>query len=821
MNVFHVKLIAILMFFLGGCSLTQHVESSAELSHFYAYKNIPTGKARNLAGFKTKSGLFEKYYDESPLYIKNKDVYVFVESTSKLIGITTNFDKIYTGKSIEKSILGEGYIKVSRNEIKCKNGTCFYKSIVTGKEIAITQGFSTITNYEFLDYDPVRQKFESCIVKYQFSSLPDVYYDKIAPYIDKDLIIQSLKAAPDRKSLDGLKELVNKMRDSSYDGLYSEKKYEFDFLDDYNRIKGSSVNSKKEFLSKYAGKVPSGTNNYIVVSDSLNIRKSSSSKTAKVGSYRKNEIVRVLDRTEGWLKTEKGWISSKYVRKNGSDKYNKLYSTISNEVDNSDFDIAKNENSMESYHQYISNHPNGINKSKAYSEMLAHFLKDSSNSAIRDELEHHTILDSKDIPLVKSTLIGRLRAERTIEGFSEAYKYSNDVNDLQNVLDRTTSIQDLEVFIARYKEPKIIDNAKKKLAPLYREQDSFSGYLSSYKLFYELIDAKKALSKAKTTEEKSSIEKVVFESMAHKEALIENTISNEGVKYSDYGGGGSFFTRHSFSGQVSPYGKLSVEFKDDAPFRPRTGVYKVDVTVEAVVPIYYQRRSAWLGNVDKNDEFRKECVVSFTFKPPYRRLESNFDIGKTAFVFFERGDAGGYTAKWPRDDMYLSVKNINVSYVGESASTTNSSLYIDFDQLPKLQSMASYEQKPIAGSYSKGSSLISKFDKLDDQKNNRYNSYASSSYSSSSSQSSSSSSGYSSSSSSSSSQNNSGVKEVYDGGNKSSDGYPIYIVKCKQGSKVSAFKKPNGYWFDSSGSNYGDRYRNLSLDDFAAKKCDY
>jgi len=63
-----------------------------------------------------------------------------------------------------------------------------------------------------------------------------------------------------------------------------------------------------------------------------------------------------------------------------------------------------------------------------------------------------------------------------------------------------------------------------------------------------------------------------------------------------------------------------------------------------------------------------------------------------------------------------------------------------------------------------------------------------------------------------------GVKEYYDGGYKSG-GHSIYIFRCNNGSKYSAFKKGNGYWHDGAGSNYGDRYRNLSTSDFATKKC--
>ncbi len=66
-----------------------------------------------------------------------------------------------------------------------------------------------------------------------------------------------------------------------------------------------------------------------------------------------------------------------------------------------------------------------------------------------------------------------------------------------------------------------------------------------------------------------------------------------------------------------------------------------------------------------------------------------------------------------------------------------------------------------------------------------------------------------------------GVKEVYAGGSKAPNGSPIYIIKCTGGSSYSAYKASNGFWKDGSGFNYGERYRYLSLQEFAQKKCNY
>jgi hypothetical protein len=64
-----------------------------------------------------------------------------------------------------------------------------------------------------------------------------------------------------------------------------------------------------------------------------------------------------------------------------------------------------------------------------------------------------------------------------------------------------------------------------------------------------------------------------------------------------------------------------------------------------------------------------------------------------------------------------------------------------------------------------------------------------------------------------------GVKEIYNGGSKSSQGHIIYIIKCHSGSGTSAYQDSNDWWNDSGGSNFGERYRRLSKQDFGNKYC--
>lgn len=54
---------------------------------------------------------------------------------------------------------------------------------------------------------------------------------------------------------------------------------------------------------------------------------------------------------------------------------------------------------------------------------------------------------------------------------------------------------------------------------------------------------------------------------------------------------------------------------------------------------------------------------------------------------------------------------------------------------------------------------------------------------------------------------------------KSSHGHRIYRIKCNSGDLGSAYTDTNNYWKDGSGSNYGNKYRGMSLGEFARDVC--
>lgn len=78
-----------------------------------------------------------------------------------------------------------------------------------------------------------------------------------------------------------------------------------------NKVNNSTIEEKKTYTNtstKYKVKV--------TASRGLNIRKGASTRYAKVGAYRKNSIVTIVDTSNGWGRTDKGyWIYLKYTSK--------------------------------------------------------------------------------------------------------------------------------------------------------------------------------------------------------------------------------------------------------------------------------------------------------------------------------------------------------------------------------------------------------------------------------------------------------------------------------------------------------------------------
>jgi hypothetical protein len=81
---------------------------------------------------------------------------------------------------------------------------------------------------------------------------------------------------------------------------------------DYKKMAASGSPFEMEaFLRKYA---VLGPKRYEVTVRGLNIRAGSSLTDERVGSYRKGDVIEARERSNGWIRTDRGWVHGDYVR---------------------------------------------------------------------------------------------------------------------------------------------------------------------------------------------------------------------------------------------------------------------------------------------------------------------------------------------------------------------------------------------------------------------------------------------------------------------------------------------------------------------------
>lgn len=75
--------------------------------------------------------------------------------------------------------------------------------------------------------------------------------------------------------------------------------------------KASSPKDMQRFAAKYSNL---GRNCYVIIGSGLNVRSDSGLDAKKTGGYLKGDLVFAIARKEGWIQTDRGWISTEYVK---------------------------------------------------------------------------------------------------------------------------------------------------------------------------------------------------------------------------------------------------------------------------------------------------------------------------------------------------------------------------------------------------------------------------------------------------------------------------------------------------------------------------
>lgn len=474
-------------------------------------------------------------------------------------------------------------------------------------------------------------------------------------------------------------------------------------------------------------------------------------------------------------------------------------------LDKKTFKRASQLNTIEGYEDYLAKFKKGVGRDEALMKVtnLMHmkYLNTALNSSSIDQVVEIFSLYPNDSE-IKAKMISLYREEHSLEGYKKAYQYSGNDNDLIGVLKYSNTIVALEEFLNSYPDKEIATEAKGKLVVHYREKNTFDSYLEAYKLLSVANDGFMASKKAKTLNEKGRLEEAAFLNIPRKSVIIDSDISLLNVSYTDYERTGGFlsFVKYVYRGVIKPSIKLSVDMNKDLAFKPKFGVYVVTVNLSLTVPRSKQVRSEWVGNSDESEDVQSTKAISFVLEPPYSKNSQKTSMDETIFVYFDRGDAGGFTAKWPSDDAYISIDSVNVRFNG-IYQQAKGELDIDFSKLNILRGINKYEKINIDGSFLKGSSMINAFAEVDSHRVDRAQSNNSSTVEPA--PLSSPSPRLSSSSSSSSSTPSRGIRDIKSNGRV--NGGVSYRVNCTGGSSYIIYEK-NSSWYLGHIGSMGAKY---------------
>ncbi len=628
----------------------------------------------------------------------------------------------------------------------------------------------------------------------------------------------------------------------------------YEMTHDYKYLKKAypTLNDLNAYL-KDPKPVVSGAkqNCFVVITSKLNMREKPSTKYKVVARLRKGDkVCNPVDTTskKNWIEFEKGWLYRHYLKKYKPDMEKRAHLRRlkreylkQNALQSSSIQLCQNYLKKYGNDTQVKQHLKKLYKQRgkrkgsekdfqnayalgASKDDLMDFIAHASLATLEKEYRHPSIVKSKSHrEILKESIIQRLRKKDTLEAYKKAYGYSKSPTDLKGMLKHSNSIDSLEYMLASYKlhsYPAIQKALHDKLAALYREKHDFKGYLRAYEVSGNIQDGKTAMMLAHTPDKKARLELAVFKKLKHPEYLFTYEVQKISAYYSQDETSGGMFSKYSFYGYIEPYGNVRIALNPEAAFKPHYLKIKLTYKLRRTTPIHIKVRSRWIGNTDEEGSIVRDYTFKTLLEPPYENHTDSFHMKSYYFVYFDRGAAGGYTAKWPADDTRVHVLEAQAQAL-KAIPGKNQKLEIDFDKLDATKATLPSKALYIASSYDKGNSIISHVANIDANRIDRASSSSNYTASSSSSSAPSSSSTRSTSRSSSSSCGQlgcGGVKESYWGGYKSSNGYKIYIIRCNNGAKTNAFYE-NGWWKDGSGSSFGQKYRGMSLDRFASSMC--
>jgi len=305
-------------------------------------------------------------------------------------------------------------------------------------------------------------------------------------------------------------------------------------------------------------------------------------------------------------------------------------------LENSEYNKIKNSNLTQDYKKYI-----GL-----YSGSK-HIQKSKNKIAL----------------IEKNIKIAQYRKKSNPNSFYKAYNLSKEGSDIINMLAGIVSLKMMDDFFANKQELMSNKLVKKQYVYFYQKENSFSGFMSAYRITHSKNDIQNAYKLANKTSEKKIIELALFKYFGESKFLnVQIGDSSESTLKELKSGG--FLT--SFRGMGKDYYKtVNVELDKNKGMKFQYGKYKIELKIKLDLDYTphingkgkdYVIKNITLVLDNSNQYITKETVI-FTSIP----VQGEYHIAALGGLKFLAGLMGQDTSKIS-EEIPIQLNNTMVKY---------------------------------------------------------------------------------------------------------------------------------------------------------------
>lgn len=219
-------------------------------------------------------------------------------------------------------------------------------------------------------------------------------------------------------------------------------------------------------------------------------------------------------------------------------------------------------------------------------------------------------------------------------------------------------MKDFIVNFARNDPDKKVPSVFLKLIQRMRAEKTFEGYYNAYLLMQSAEDAKSAYNLMRTDEHRAMMEHLAVTTLQDKSRLLALDLRLDSTSTKTSEGSCWIGCHYNFTAYRPIAGSVTVKANiPNSPIKLKLGTYKINLFATASISRQKQVRSQtiWVSNFDGAENQVVNREISVTLSPPNYSATVPLEFDPLTIAFFDRGSAGGYTAIWATDNASTSV----------------------------------------------------------------------------------------------------------------------------------------------------------------------